>query len=75
VLCCAVLCTVPPIPLSVALAMGASPGSGAVWSQGPTLLFLVLQGVLVMPISFTLFTVAARFLSAPEVSLFFLIGS
>jgi hypothetical protein len=62
----------------VALSLGASPASDTIWdleSQPPaTLLLLLLQGGLVLPISFSLLTLAPRYLSAPEVSLFLLIG-
>jgi hypothetical protein len=61
---------------AVALILGANPGSEQVWNlHSPvTLISLLLQGLLVLPISFSLLTLAPRYLTAPEVSLFLLIG-
>jgi len=60
----------------VALIIGAKPGSHDLWdlpSSPANLIYLLLQGLVVLPVSFGLLTLAPRFLSAPEVSLFLLI--
>lgn len=59
--------------------LGARPGSSEVWAvrssaSASPLLLLLLQGLIVLPISFSLLTLAPRYLTAPEVSLFLLIG-
>mgnify|MGYP005993827007 CR=1 FL=1 len=61
----------------VSLAMGAQPTSDEVWdmTSPSNLWYLLLQGTVVLPLSFGLLTLAPRYLSAPEVSLFLLIGA
>jgi hypothetical protein len=61
----------------VSLAMGAQPTSDEVWDMASpsNLWYLLLQGTVVLPLSFGLLTLAPRYLSAPEVSLFLLIGA
>ncbi|CAM9533607.1 unnamed protein product [Ectocarpus fasciculatus] len=58
----------------VSLLLGARPDSTSVWSPPlHTFGYLALQGLLSMPVSFSLFTVALHYVTAPEVSMFFLV--